>query len=184
MLSEDIIQAPTTAPVAAIGLHQPTAEDGPALSSLIERCPPLDTNSRYCNLLQCTHFAETAVLAWQSQPAAEPILVGSVTGYIHPQQPDTLFIWQVAVAKEGRGKGLAKSMLLHLLARKACRQIHFIETTITQDNQASWALFRGLARELSCGCEESVFFEKATHFAGHHDSELLCRIGPFTNTFV
>jgi len=166
-----------------IALTSPTAADGPALSDLITRCPPLDTNSRYCNLLQCTDFAETAVLAWLESERAERRLLGSITGYIPPKQPDVLFVWQVAVAEAGRGRGLAKSMLRHLLQRERGKDVRFIETTITLNNQASWALFRGFARELACGCEESVCFDKEQHFAGYHDSEFLCRIGPFSNQF-
>ena len=179
-VSEYPILAPSNSDsTSAIELLQPTAADGPALYQLIERCPPLDLNSRYCNLLQCSHFAETAVLAWAEQGAGQ-VLVGSVTGYIPPQQPDVLFVWQVAVAEEGRGCGLAKSMLLHLLQRPATAKVRFIETTITKENQASWALFRGLARKLGCECKESVFFDQDQHFAGRHQSEHLCRIGPFS----
>ena len=162
-------------------LTAPTATDGPALSDLIESCPPLDPNSRYCNLLQCSHFADTAVLAWANSEEAGQILVGSITAYIPPQQADVLFVWQVAVAEQGRGKGLAKSMLTHLLARPACRDVRFIETTITEDNPGSWALFRGFARDHRCGCEETLLFDREQHFAGQHDSEFLCRIGPFKN---
>lgn len=177
MLSEEPIQAPSRLPDPAAVLRKPTATDGPALSDLIERCPPLDPNSRYCNLLQCTHFADTAVLAWLDVGGSEQ-LVGGITAYIPPQQPDVLFVWQVAVAEEGRGKGLAKSMLYHLLQRPACNRVRFIETTITQTNDASWALFRGLARDLHCDCDESMFYDKTQHFADQHDSEWLCRIGP------
>jgi L-2,4-diaminobutyric acid acetyltransferase len=170
----------TSSPVP-LELNQPTSEDGPALYHLIERCPPLDPNSRYCNLLQCAHFGDTSVLAWSNWQGPEQLLVGSVTGYIPPQQPTVLFIWQVAVAVEGRGKGLAKSMLMNLLKRPACREVQFIETTITLDNQASWGLFRSLARDLKCGCEEAHFFDQQQHFDGQHQSEFLCRIGPFIN---
>lgn len=180
MPSEAPIQPPLKSPVVSIELCLPTAADGPALYQLIERCPPLDTNSRYCNLLQCTHFADTSVLAWSDWDDANPTLVGSVTGYITPQQPDVLFIWQVAVAREGRGRGLAKSMLLHLLKRPDCKEVRFIETTITPDNEASWGLFRGLSRDLNCDCNEYPFFYRDQHFNGEHKSELMCRIGPFS----
>ena len=180
MLSEDTIQATTTASSLKIELKQPDAADGSALFQLIERCPPLDPNSRYCNLLQCSHFAETAVLAWQTDAKGNRRLVGSITAYIPPQQPEVLFVWQVAVAEEGRGRGLAKSMLFHLLDRPSCQSTRFIETTITLDNQASWGLFRGVARDLKCGCEESVYFDQEQHFGGCHATEFLCRIGPFS----
>ena len=44
-------------------LRMPRAEDGPAVTALIGSSPPLDVNSAYCNLLQCTDFRDTCVLA-------------------------------------------------------------------------------------------------------------------------
>ncbi|MBD4807723.1 diaminobutyrate acetyltransferase, partial [Xanthomonas citri pv. citri] len=35
----------------------PAVTDGPSVTELIAQCLPLDPNSAYCNLLQCTHFA-------------------------------------------------------------------------------------------------------------------------------
>ena len=46
-----------------VTLRKPNSTDGFALNNLVERCKPLDTNSVYCNLLQCSHFRNTSVLA-------------------------------------------------------------------------------------------------------------------------
>jgi L-2,4-diaminobutyric acid acetyltransferase len=72
-------------------LREPTSEDGAAVWQLIKDCAPLDRNSLYCNLLQCDHFASTCVAA-----ELDGDIVGWVSGYIVPDSPDTLFIWQVA----------------------------------------------------------------------------------------
>ena len=55
-----------------------------------------------------------------------------------------------------------------------------METTITEDNEASWALFRSFARDMGAELTYHEHFEKDTHFGGKHDSEFLLRIGPFT----
>ena len=44
-------------------LRHPRPTDGFQLNQLVAASPPLDTNSVYCNLLQCQHFAETSVAA-------------------------------------------------------------------------------------------------------------------------
>lgn len=155
-------------------LRQPSAEDGASLFDLVGRCPPLDPNSLYCNLLQCSHMADTCVAAFNGTS-----LVGFVSAYRIPANPETLFVWQVAIDECARGAGLASKMLSHLLARNACQGVRFIETTITPDNKASWALFERLASHLKTSLERSVLFDKETHFAGRHDSEMLARIGPF-----
>ena len=46
-----------------VTLRKPESTDGYALNSLVERCKPLDTNSVYCNLLQCSDFADTSIAA-------------------------------------------------------------------------------------------------------------------------
>lgn len=162
-----------------IVLRQPTAEDGFPLNQLIEACAPLDPNSVYCNLLQASHFAETSVAAELNGE-----LVGFISGYVPPQQPDTLFIWQVAVHSAGRGRGLAKRMLKEILKRPACENVRYLDTTITEDNEASWNLFLSLARDLEAENQRSLKFEKERHFGGHHDSEYLLRIGPFDRSVL
>lgn len=154
--------------------RQPTAEDGYALNKLVEHSPPLDPNSVYCNLLQCTHFAETSVAVEENG-----VLVGFISGYIPPGKPDTVFVWQVVVDKSQRGRGLAKKMLHAIVERPACAAVTHMETTITPDNEASWALFRSFARDKGADIVDRIWFEKHAHFGGQHDSEALLRIGPF-----
>lgn len=155
-------------------LRPPLSEDGAAVFGLIQSCPPLDTNSMYCNLLQCHHFAQTSVLA-ESQGE----IAGFVSGYRIPNTPSTLFIWQVAVGEQARGQGLAAAMIQHLLSRIGNEGITHIETTITETNGASWALFEGLARRMDVALDRSVLFDHQKHFSGSHDSEILVSIGPF-----
>lgn len=161
------------ADAAPITLRAPTAEDGAAVYELIAQCPPLDTNSMYCNLLQSSHFSDTSVAAELDED-----IVGFISGYVLPKQPDTLFIWQVAVGEKARGQGLASRMLRDILQRPACQQVKYIETTITPDNRASWALFESLANKLSAQLNHSVMFDRQQHFAGQHETEMLVKIGP------
>jgi len=162
--------------VFEMNLRTPTPEDGIRVNKLIAACPPLDTNSAYCNLLQCTHFAQTSVAAEISGE-----LAGFISGYILPEQPETLFVWQVAVGESARGMGLATRMLEDILSRDACKSVNYIDTTITESNRASWALFERMAQRLEAPLNHSVMFDKDKHFNGEHDSEMLVRVGPFSS---
>lgn len=155
-------------------LRAPTVLDGPGVSALIAACPPLDRNSAYCNLLQCSHFADTCIIA-QDQDA----IVGWVSAYIQPDRPDTLFIWQVAVAQSARGLGLAGRMLNSLLLRESCEAVRNLTTTITPENQASWALFSGLARSLDAAMGETPWLLRGQHLPPDHATEHIVTIGPF-----
>jgi L-2,4-diaminobutyric acid acetyltransferase len=158
-----------------VRVRPPTEEDAAAIHALIEKSPPLDTNSCYAYLLQAWHFAETCALAEiAGLPAAY------VSAYIPPRQPDTLFIWQVVVAREFRRLGLARQLVQELLRRPACAGVQFITTTVTVGNMESEQLFRKLARSLRSElgisqCMSSTLFEPT-----RHPSERLFRIGPLT----
>lgn len=157
-----------------ITLRTPESTDGAPIHNLIRKSAFLDDNSLYCYLVICTHFSQTSVVATMGDD-----VVGVITGYIPPEQPDTLFVWQVAVDTIAQKRGLAGRMLRELLGREACANVQFMETTVTADNRASRAMFESLARKLDCGLEESPMFDRMTHFLNLHDSEHKLRIGPF-----
>jgi L-2,4-diaminobutyric acid acetyltransferase len=158
-------------------LHAPSINDGSEISKLIKACPPLDTNSNYCNLLQCHHFSATSVVA-RSRIGND--VVGFVSGYSLPSQTNTLFIWQVAVHETARGKGLAKRMIQDIIERNSDTTYTWLETTITDDNKASWALFQNLAKKMNGVLERTIMFDKETHFDNKHDTEYLVKIGPLS----
>ncbi|BAK65479.1 L-2,4-diaminobutyric acid acetyltransferase [Sphingobium sp. SYK-6] len=156
-----------------IDLRLPRSTDGPAITGLIAACPPLDRNSAYCNLVQCTHFADSCVVAERDGD-----IVGWVSGHRPPSDPASFFVWQVAVGAQARGLGLAGRMIEALLDRPQAAGVTSLITTVTADNRASWALFESLSRRWSAPLEKSVLFDRDIHFAGAHATEWQARIGP------
>src|SRR5690554_7763152 len=75
-------------------------------------------------------------------------------------------------------------MLAELLERNDCDNVQYIETTITPDNDASWALFRRFADKRRYRTETFILFDSRVHFSGAHKDEHLLRIGPFNRTPV
>lgn len=105
-------------------------------------------------------------------------MVGWVSGYRPPSAPENLFLWQVAVAEQARGKRLAASLIEQILARPQAAGVTHLTTTVTGDNQASWAVFEGLARKWGVPLHRSIRFEREAHFDGAHATEWEARIGP------
>lgn len=157
-----------------IAIRPPSEEDGAKIWHLVKASGSLDENSMYCNLLQCTHFASTCALAERGGE-----VVGWVSGYIPPEHPERLFVWQVCVREDARGHGLGKRLIQAVLDREVCDDVTHINTTITDDNDASWALFRKVARSLDADLDRSEHFEEEAHFDGRHDTEHMVSIGPF-----
>jgi L-2,4-diaminobutyric acid acetyltransferase len=157
-----------------VALRKPESQDGAAVHDLIGQCGPLDENSLYCNLLQCTHFADTCVVA-----EMDGELVGFVAAYVPPRQPNVLFLWQIAVHDKARGKHLAARMLDEIIKREECDDVQFIETSVTPDNEAAWNMFRRFAFDRNIPTEEFILFDSRIHFCGEHKDEHLLRMGPF-----
>jgi L-2,4-diaminobutyric acid acetyltransferase len=128
----------------------------------------LDLNSAYSYVLWCRDFAATSVVA-----RADAAVCGFVTGYARPEDPKTLFVWQIAVDAAHRGHGLARRMLDHL-AEGGCA---FVEATVTPGNIASDRLFRSFARDRGAALEHRPLLS-AELFPGEHEAEVLYRIGP------
>ncbi len=116
----------------------------------------------------------TCVVAVQNQR-----IIGFVSAFRSPQSVDTLFVWQIAVDASIRGKGLGKKLLQELLGRKACENIHYLQTTIAPSNYASQSLFKGLARDLNCSVQVTNYFSADLFPEPGHEAEQQYQIGPF-----
>jgi len=156
-----------------IKIRPPESVHGYTVNQLIKNCPPLDTNSVYANLLQCTHFSSTSAAAFYKGE-----LMGFVSAYQLPEDPKVLFVWQVAVDSRMRGQRLAGRMIENILSRAHLQGITHLHTTITDDNGPSWGLFKSLAKSWEAPLNSQIYFDEKDHFQGHHNSENLVVIGP------
>ena len=154
--------------------RRPRQADAASVHALIEECKPLDLNSLYAYLLLCTHFSDTSAVA-----EVNGMPRGFVAGYLKPSEPSVLFIWQIAVGHDVRGHGVGAALLQEVLDRPACRDVRYLEATITPANEPSRALFRALARARGARCHEAPLFHAADFGGGDHEEEQLLRIGPF-----
>ncbi|HEY8594350.1 MAG TPA: diaminobutyrate acetyltransferase [Devosiaceae bacterium] len=159
-----------------VTIRRPAASDGPAVWQLVKQSGSLDENSMYCNLLQCTHFAQTCAIAEIGGEVA-----GWLSGYIPPEEPDVLFVWQVCVSSRLRGQGIARRLVDDVLSRRVCSAVTSIHSTITLDNDPSWALFGSIAEGLDANLHSEPHFTTEKHFDGAHDTEHLVMIGPFAS---
>lgn len=157
--------------IALPAIRKPTAADGAEIWKLVRACKPLDENSMYCNLLQSDHFSDTCCLVELAQET-----VGWVSAYVMPNEPDTLFVWQVAVSEKARGRGLGALMLQSILQRPQCAAVTRLQTTITAENEASWALFRRFATFQDSQMEIQPYYTQALHFQERHKTENLVTI--------
>ncbi|WP_411954276.1 diaminobutyrate acetyltransferase [Alkalibacillus sp. S2W] len=165
-------QTATLNPTDTLVLEKPSVEDGSAMWELVNNSS-LDQNSAYKYIMMCEHFAETCVVAKE-----EGKVVGFVTAFIPPERQDVVFVWQIGVDSSQRGKGLASKILNELFDRDACRDVRYLEATVTPSNEASQALFKKFATEHHTTCEVTECFSKDLFPSDEHEAELSFLIGP------
>lgn len=171
---KDLVRA---APSEFLEIDTPRVEDGAAIWRIARDSEVLDLNSSYSYLLWCRDFAATSVVTRGAE--GEPIAF--VTGYIRPERPEALVVWQVAVDQEHRGRGLAGVLLDALTAKVAgSRGVREIETTVTPDNTASDRLFTSYAQRHGAQLEREVLFDAGLFPEGAHQPEVLYRISPLS----
>jgi L-2,4-diaminobutyric acid acetyltransferase len=156
-------------------LRHPTLADGAAIYELVREGGGLDLNTPYAYLLLADRFAATSTVA--EDPSGS--LAGTVLAFRPPEDPTTLFVWQVGVHPAHRGEGLAARMLHELLRLTA---VDHLEATVTPSNTASDRLFRGVARDLDVPCEVTAWAAAEDFPGGGHEREDRYRIGPLPST--
>lgn len=158
-----------------IMIRKPKKEDGKAIFELMRSCaPPLDLNSMYLYFLVGAHFSKTSAVVEQNGA-----IIGFTFAYLLPDGKDRLFVWQIAVHPQERFKGMGRSMLDEILLRPVCRNVNYLETTVTASNEASKHLFKSLAKRCRTLCREETFLESESFGEMTHEEEILYTIGPF-----
>lgn len=153
----------------------PSEEDGKGIWELVKSTRILDLNSAYSYLLLCKHFSDTCVAA-----DVDGKVIGFISAFAPPKQPEVIFVWQVAVDERFRRRRLGMSMLKHLLAREVCSSSRYLEITVNPSNQPAYSLYHRLAEELETSITEEECFPVRLFPGGQHEEEILLRIGPLT----
>jgi L-2,4-diaminobutyric acid acetyltransferase len=150
----------------------PTEQDGARVWRLLARTGGLERNTCYAYVLLFSDFGETCLVAEQDRE-----LVGFVLSYRPPARQDELFVWQIGVAPEARGRGLGTRMLDAVLGQPACNGVQYLTATVSPDNEASRRMFAAVARQRGVAISINPRFGAAL-FAEPHFDEDQVRIGP------
>ncbi len=149
-----------------IEIDAPTVSDGLGMWRAAIAAEGLDVNSAYAYVLWARDFADTTAVARHDDE-----VVAFCTGYRRPNEPSTLFVWQVAVRPDHRRQGLARRLLDALVDRMP--DLTVIEATVTSSNAASLALFDGLAMDHGGPSQVSALFGPDSLPADHEPEDLV-----------
>ena len=166
-------------------LRSAVRRDAPEIEQLVRRSGVLDSNSCYAYLLLCDHFRDTCRVAEHATGSrnGHGTIAGFVAAYIPPNKPDAIFVWQIGVARWAQRRGLGKRLLSDLIDAPACRNVRYLEATVTDSNVASRRLFTAFAEEMWADIQWLEGYSSCDFGdddrEGCHEAERLCLIGPF-----
>lgn len=159
-------------PESKIEIGPPSIADGVRMWELAVASQVLDAKPRYAYALWCRDFARTSVVARRDGE-----VVGYVTGYLRPEAPSTVFVWQVCVSSAAQGAGVGGGMLDAVFG--AVAGTDRMETTITPDNDSSIALFTKFAQRQGLTVDRTELFGRDV-LGDDHEPEFLYSIRPIT----
>lgn len=150
----------------------PNKSDGANVWKLVKDSGKLDVNTPYFYVTMSHWFSRSCMLVEDIENGR---LVGVIVGFRQPENPDTLFIWQITVADDYRGKGIAL-----LLLDEAARQsnIQYVEATISPSNASSRRLFEKWATAKKVDIVRTEGFGRELFPNNAHEQEDLYVIGP------
>src|SRR5699024_4097698 len=157
-----------------IFFREPTDSDGKEMYRIVEESKVLDVNSSYSYLLWSKFFSKTSIIA-----TCDDKVIGFVSGFLQPDSPDTLFVWQVAVDSYFRDYAFATKLIRQLINQVDEKiDVKYLEATVTPSNIPSSKLFQGLAKKNDTDCSIFECF-KEEHFPDpEHEAVMTYRIGP------
>lgn len=141
---------------------------------IVKESKVLDVNSSYSYLMWSKYFNNTSIIA----ECENNEVIGFVSGFLQPESPNTLFVWQVAVDHKHRGKGLATKLIEQLLNQLESENVNFLEATVTPSNIPSSKLFKGIAKKNDTNCIIFECFSEDQFPDPSHEPEMTYRIGP------
>lgn len=164
----------TPTPRAHVVYRPPDPGDALTVWDMVDRSDELDNNSPYYYALWFRDFAASSLVA-----TVDGEIVGFLTGYLRPEQPDTYMVWQTAAKPRHGIPFLGVKLFEEAVGRAAGAGARYVEATVSADNKAIIMVLRKLARSHAAEIETEVLFP-ADQFPGEHHDEVLYRIGPLS----
>ncbi|GAA6162613.1 hypothetical protein NBRC116590_03170 [Pelagimonas sp. KU-00592-HH] len=147
-------------------LRAPQPEDGERVAMLTKDGRKQVFGELLGELSDFEQFMHTSIVA-----EVDGEVVGAVLAYIPPFAPETLNILQVVIHENEVNKGLGSLMLGQLMRREVCAEVGRVETTISSDDEVTWALFRRFARWQRSRMEIALFFTQALQPHRRHEND-------------
>ncbi|MGW7056348.1 diaminobutyrate acetyltransferase [Streptomyces sp. NPDC054888] len=171
---EKKVTEPAATAKTKVAFRAPVTEDGPAVWNLVENTPGLDSNSVYYYTLWFRDFADGSLIA-----TVDDEIVGFLTGYRRPDEPDTYFVWQTAASPRHGIPFLGVKLFQAAADQQVAAGARYVEATVSAENKSIIMVLKQFAKKHNANIETRVLFPSSLFPDSHHD-EVLYRIGPLS----
>lgn len=152
--------------------RRPEPADARAVWKLVNDSDQLDNNSEYYYMIWFRDFARTSAVA-----TLDGEVIGFLSGYRRPDQPDTYFVWQEAVRPRHGIPFLGVKLFDHAVQEQLLKGARYVEATVSEANAPIVMVLKRFAKRWNAPVEKRVLFSGDSFGDGHHE-ETLYRIGP------
>lgn len=152
-------------------LRAPKSEDASRITDLTEDLASGEAYATQGELMNNSAFRDTSVVA-----ELDGEIVGFVSAYRLPYDPQTLFVWHADVAEAAQDRGFTSLMLGHLIRQEACVGVTRVQTMITSMDERAWTLFRQFARWQRSHMKIQSFITQALTLFTRHETDHLVTI--------
>lgn len=167
------IDTSTAAPARdRVVFRRPEPSDAHAAWELVKSTDQLDDNSEYYYMIWFRDFARTSVVATVNDE-----VIGFLSGYRRPDQPDTYFVWQEAVKPKHGIPFLGIKLFDHAVEQELLAGARYVEASVSEANTPMVMVLKRFAKRWGATVDKSVLFASTAFGDGHHE-ETLYRIGP------
>ena len=121
-----------------------TVEDVEGVRKFVDVCKPLELHTPFTYWTLFNYFSNLCFLMIEGEE-----LIGFISGIRSSLDKDVVYLWQIGVSKEQRGKNYALLLIGHFIKAVIGLDCNKIQVSISPENQASYNTFVKYAKEHS-----------------------------------
>ncbi|HOI76464.1 MAG TPA: GNAT family N-acetyltransferase [Methanofastidiosum sp.] len=121
-----------------------TVEDVDRVRRFVDACKPLELHTSFTYWAIFNYFSNLCFLMIEDEK-----LIGFISGIRSSLDKDAVYLWQIGVSKEYRGKKYASRLIDHLIKGAIFLDCNRIQVSISPENESSYNTFLKYTKEHS-----------------------------------
>ncbi|KYC53386.1 MAG: Acetyltransferase (GNAT) family protein [Candidatus Methanofastidiosum methylothiophilum] len=148
-----------------------TVEDIDSLRIFVNECKPLELHTPFTYWTLFNYFSNLCFLILDEEK-----VIGFISGIRSSVDKDTVYLWQIGVSKEYRGKKYASLLIDHFIKAVSDLDCNKIQVSISPENESSYNAFAKYTKENSFSFFKIGEVKYQDQLSGKDEFEILYQI--------